>query len=129
MDMTILIAALIMVESGGDPSAIGDDGKAAGILQQHPIFVDDVNRILGRRVYTYMDRNDVEQAVEMAKIWLTYYAGCFEQKYGYPVNYTEAALIYNRGWVGFQRMEVLDWGDDEYWLKTFKEILRIQKGE
>ena len=126
MDMTILIAALIMVESGGDPAAIGDDGLAVGILQQHPIFVDDVNRILGRSVYTYMDRNDVEQAVEMAKIWLLHYGGCYEEKFGIPIDYMEASLIYNRGWKGFQQMNPLDHGDDEYWKKVAKEIIRIQ---
>ena len=30
-----LILAIIMIESGGDPKAIVDDGKAFGILQIH----------------------------------------------------------------------------------------------
>jgi len=46
IDWGLLLAALIAVESGGDCNAIGDNGKAVGCLQIHPIMVDDCNRIL-----------------------------------------------------------------------------------
>lgn len=42
-----LLNALVWVESSRNEKAIGDNGKAVGLLQLHKIYVDDVNRILG----------------------------------------------------------------------------------
>lgn len=42
---SLLLSALIAVESHGNPKAIGDRGKAVGILQIHAGVVDDVNRV------------------------------------------------------------------------------------
>lgn len=42
-----LLAAMIAVESGGNPSAIGDGGRSVGILQISRAVVADVNRIHG----------------------------------------------------------------------------------
>ena len=44
-----LLLALIAVESGGDPRAIGDNGKSVGVLQIGASVVLDVNRIYGTR--------------------------------------------------------------------------------
>ena len=75
--MDIFIKALIEVESRGDTFAIGDGGKAVGILQIHPIMVREVNRILEKEgvqeVYTYNDRYDYDKSVEMFLIWYDYY--------------------------------------------------------
>jgi len=58
-------AAMAMVESGGDPDAVGDGGLAVGILQIQPVMVAEVNRIVGERRYTLADRWDVRKSVEM----------------------------------------------------------------
>ena len=44
-----LLLALIAVESGGDPRAIGDEGRAIGVLQIGAAVVLDVNRVYGTR--------------------------------------------------------------------------------
>jgi hypothetical protein len=57
-----LLDAIEMVESGGDPDAVGDNGEAVGSFQIHKIYVDEVNRILKieghSKRYTYDDRLD-----------------------------------------------------------------------
>ena len=75
-----LIQALCMVESGGNPDAVGDGGKAVGILQIHPIMVRDVNRILGREVFTDEDRWDAGKSRTIARTYLDYYGGTTEER-------------------------------------------------
>lgn len=67
------VLAVALVESGGDPCAIGDGGQAVGILQIHPIMVADVNRIIGERRYTLADRRDVRKSVEMFVLYVLHY--------------------------------------------------------
>ena len=68
---------MIQVESRGDSLTIGDNGKAVGILQIHPITVRDVNRILEKRGdtirYTYEDRTSQKKSIEMFYVWKSYY--------------------------------------------------------
>jgi hypothetical protein len=49
----ILLAALIQVESSGNPRAYNRAEDAAGVLQIRRIFVDDLNRIYGPPYYTF----------------------------------------------------------------------------
>lgn len=121
MNMMVLIAALIAVESGGDTKAIGDGGKAVGCLQIHPIFVEDVNRIMGGEHFFLSDRLDRMKSIEMAKIWLAYYKGKAEEKYGFEPVYAEMAVIFNRGYKGYQEPHV-DVSTDKYWLKVEKAL-------
>ena len=65
------LKAIIFVETGHslyNPN----EPEASGILQQWPIFVDDVNRISGRQ-YKYSDRLDSVKAIQMFWIYQTYY--------------------------------------------------------
>ena len=71
MMIQALILILITIESGGDNAAIGDNGQAVGCLQIHPIMVREVNRILGRKVYTLKDRYSRRRSIEMATVFLT----------------------------------------------------------
>ena len=65
-----LLHALKMAESGCKSDAIGDSGKAVGILQLHKVYVDDANRIVGYKKYSYNDRYDVCKSEEMTRIVL-----------------------------------------------------------
>ena len=53
----LFVEAVIWRESRGNSSAIGDNGKAVGVLQIHPIMVREANRILAmngkENSYTY----------------------------------------------------------------------------
>lgn len=120
MDMVTLVAALVMVESGGDIHAV--NGDAVGILQIRPIFVEDVHRILGRNVYHLADRENALKSAEMAKIWITYYKGRYDGKYLIPASYREMAIAYNRGYSAMQKMSFMEKDNDPYWLKVKAEL-------
>jgi hypothetical protein len=63
--------AIIKVENGTEYNS--REPEAVGILQQHPIFVDDVNRIIKQKKYSYNDRLDKKKAIEMFFIFQAYY--------------------------------------------------------
>jgi len=64
--IAIAIAALVFVESGGKKNAVGDGGRAVGILQAWPVAVREANRITkNRKHYTLADRRDTKRAIEM----------------------------------------------------------------
>lgn len=77
-----LLYALKMAESACKSDAIGDNGKAVGILQLHKVYVDDANRIVGYKKYSYNDRYDVRRAEEMTRIVLTHYGKHYERTIG-----------------------------------------------
>jgi hypothetical protein len=73
--MTIfqVIAILAMIESSNQPNAIGDNGKAIGILQIHRSVVKDVNRIYGTNYKWPEDCKDKEKAKDICFKYLSYY--------------------------------------------------------
>lgn len=74
-NMTIikLITILIFIESGGDPQAIGDGGRAVGILQIHPIMVRECNRLAGEERWTLADRQSPSESKNMAATFISYH--------------------------------------------------------
>jgi soluble lytic murein transglycosylase-like protein len=68
--LAIAIAALIQVESVGNPHAVGDNGRAVGILQQWPVSVHEANRLVGKKRWSLADRRDPAAAREMASVIL-----------------------------------------------------------
>lgn len=72
VDMEKMIDRLIIIESSGNCNAIGDNGKAVGCLQIHPIMVKDVNRI-SRKNYTLNDRYSKVKSIEMCKVYFNHY--------------------------------------------------------
>lgn len=63
-----LLQALIVVESEGNPLAVGKSNDV-GILQITPIYVREVNRILGDTVYKLEHRTDIDKSLEMFEIY------------------------------------------------------------
>lgn len=78
-DFNDLLDAIEWVESKGNFSAIGDNGNAVGAYQIWPIYVKDVNRILGKEVYTLADRYDRIKSRQMCRIYITHYGRTFEE--------------------------------------------------
>jgi hypothetical protein len=64
--------AVCRVESNGNPLAVGDGGRAAGIAQIWAITVRDVNRFAGTR-YTLNDRFNVEKSRAIFQLYVNYY--------------------------------------------------------
>ena len=101
-----LIPALIEVESGGVVGAVGDGGRAVGVLQIWPIMVQDVNRIAGTE-YTLADRLSPEKSKEMARTYFNHY--------GKKWTVEQAARHWNSG-------PNTTAGTDGYWNKVKKEL-------
>ncbi len=95
------LTALEQIESGGDTKAVGDGGKAIGILQIWPIYVKDVNRILGVEKFTLFDRWDAVKSRDMVRIYLNHYAS--EARLGRTPTYEDMARIHNGGPNGYKK--------------------------
>ena len=113
--MELLILAIILIESGGDPKAYNQREQAAGLMQIRPIYVQDVNRILGEDRYTLDDRWCREKSIEMFVIYTRhYYNHYWRQIESMGMGEDEAkARIHNGGPRGWQKKAT-----DEYWQKV-----------
>ena len=60
-----VLSKIIQIESEGNPNAVGDNGKAIGLLQIWPIMVDEINRLLKEERYSLEDRWDSLKSIEM----------------------------------------------------------------
>lgn len=109
-----LVEAIIQVESRGNDSAVGDNGKAVGCLQIHPIVVREVNRLVSKP-YTLDDRYSRAKSIEMFNIISEEYDCCEEYTF---MQYAEiVARRWNGGPKGDKKTATL-----EYWEKVKKEL-------
>ena len=111
---SLLLAALIAVESGGDARAIGDGGRALGVLQIHAGVVQDVNRIAGRS-WTHADAHRPEIAVQMAEIYLRHYVT--PARLGRAPTTQDYARVWNGGPNGHRKTATLP-----YWRKVRRHL-------
>ena len=121
MDSLILclIPLLIQVEGSGNDSAIGDNGRAVGVLQIWKITVDDVNRISGKS-YTYADRLNREKSIEMCRISLLHYGKHYEKTTGKRVTMEVLSRNWNGSPVnGYKNPKTL-----KYWRKCEKLLMK-----
>lgn len=120
-EIDYLTEAMIHVESGGDPNAlgdyIGDVPLAVGVLQIHQIMVKEANRILGEQRFRLDDRKDAWKSKEMLHTY-----ACYLLDPPYNNTIEQVARKWNAGkyWQGKQA--------SEYWEKVKKEIT-ILKGK
>lgn len=68
-----LVHAICMVESSCDDNARNKTSSASGRFQMLKIYVDEVNRIEGKRIYSYNDRFNPIKAREMFDIYQQHY--------------------------------------------------------
>ena len=114
LDLDRLIPALEQVESKGDPKAVGDKGKAFGILQIWEVVIIDVNRAKGTS-YTHEDAFDPEKARAICRAYLSIY--CTERRLGRKPTMEDAARIWNGGPNGFKKAATIG-----YWAKVQREL-------
>jgi hypothetical protein len=72
-DFELIELAIIWQESKANPNPKHSDGQSEGILQITPIYVDEVNRILGYNKYTYADRKNPLKSHEMFLVVQNYH--------------------------------------------------------
>lgn len=93
MNLAVLFAAIVAVESGGRVDAVGDHGRSVGPAQIQLSVVADCNRILGRAEFQEVDRRSLARSGEMFEIYTTHYG----RRYGEPVTDEVRARIWNGG--------------------------------
>ena len=117
MNWAILLAALIAVESSGDPDAVGDNGLAFGCLQLHAAYVQDAAQWAGE-AWTHEDAFNLELARKIVRAYMARYAT--EKRLGKSPTYEDIARIHNGGPNGFKKAAT-----DGYWLKVKKELEQL----
>lgn len=105
-----IIPALVRVESKGDPKAVGDGGRAIGILQIHRCYWKDAvefDKTLGGK---YEDCFNPDYARRVVRAYL--------RRYGSSDSTLEQlARIHNGGPDGHTQRETI-----KYWIKVKKEL-------
>jgi hypothetical protein len=113
-----LINALIAVESRNNAAAIGDGGRAYGLLQIHAVMVADANRI-AKTKYTHDDMFEPCKAREVAEIILTHYARHIERVSGVKATDEQLARIWNGGGSAWKlQREKKELNLQNYWRKV-----------
>lgn len=72
--LSAVLLILMELESGNNPSAVGDGGTAYGVLQTHSCVVRDVNRLYGTR-YRHVDMFNPVLSYIVAESYLLHYCG------------------------------------------------------
>ena len=91
-----LFDAIAQIETGN-----GRHGN--NVYQLRDIYIDDVNRILGRNEFKYEDKFDVGKSREMMRIYWGWYGSIYESKTGNTVSYSVLARIHNGGPDGWKK--------------------------
>ena len=117
MNISNLITALIIVESGGNDLAIGDGGRALGPLQIHRAVVVDVNRITGSS-YRWQEMTNRAQARAVCEAYLRHYVT--EKRINRNPTVADFAKVWNSGPNGFKKTV-----SDNY-VRKFEAELRKQ---
>lgn len=114
--LALLLPALAKVESNNQARAVGDNGRAVGILQIHPKYVQDVNRIAGTG-YTLEDRKNPRKSFQMAAIYLTHYGKAYHRTTGKQPTLEVLARIHNGGPFGYRMAAT-----GKYWSKVKRHL-------
>ena len=112
-----LVEAMIMVESRGNDSAIGDrhiiGGEAVGCLQIRPIMLKEINRQLKRNGleprFELEDRYSRSKSIEMFNVYVTLLHEGHSDEH--------IARNWNGGPKGYKRKST-----EKYWLKVQREM-------
>ena len=115
----ILLPALCSVESAFNPAAVGDNGKAVGILQIHKEVIIDVNTRCGRR-FKLTDRLDSEKSKTIASLYLCYWGLHYTKKTGKKITLEVLAKIWAGGPQGWSKKAT-----DEYWEKVKRALKEL----
>ena len=121
-----LVKALVRTESGGNAAAVGDRGKAIGILQIHEVMVNDFNRITGKQ-YQHADMFDTVKAHEVAFRVLGFYSKHIEKTMNRKATEKALAFIWNGGGSSGRRVaspisDIKQKNLETYWNKVQKNL-------
>jgi len=108
MNLNSLISALMIVESGNNDQAIGDQGRAIGCLQIHKAVVLDVNKFTGSH-YRHQDMTNRVAARAVCQAYL--------EHYGKGKTTEQQARIWNGGPTGDRKQATV-----AYWRRVQRNL-------
>lgn len=117
-DLTNIATVLKQVESLGDINAVGDGGKAHGILQIHKICVDDINRYYGTD-YTHEDAFDEVCSEEMFNLYISMGIKLYIKRHGVEPTEEQVVRMWNGGIYSGHRRKTT--------LKYYRRYLKFKK--
>lgn len=118
MDITTYIFLIIsIVESGGDPNAVGDNGAALGMYQLHAAYVQDASEYAGIH-YEHEDAFDKQRSEAIITAYMNRYAT--KERLGREPTIEDICRIHNGGPNGFKNSST-----DAYWEKCKEVIDRL----
>ena len=94
--------AIVQVESSGNPRARNPATDAVGIAQITKTLVDDCNRIVGYKRFSYADRWNVRASREMFDIYLRFWGREYEKETGNRCTDEIRARMWNGGPKGYR---------------------------
>jgi len=102
-----IVTILKIVESNNNSCAIGDNGKAKGVLQIHEIYVKEVNNRYGTN-FSHDDMFDEHKAEDVTKKYLRFFIRYYTSKYKKLPTEEHIVRCHNGGFVtGFKRITTL----------------------
>ena len=110
-----VLDAIKMVESKNGKYIYGKNGEL-GQYQIKKIVIDDINRIIGKRIYKYSDALDEKKSREICKLYIEYWS----KKRGCYGDIKSMVRIWNGGPNGHKKESTLP-----YWNKI-KEVLNVR---
>lgn len=114
LDYKAIIEKLSVLESGNNPGAIGDNGKAFGVLQFHAIAVKEHNEQFNTK-YTHKDAFNSEISKQMCYNLLKKGAEMHLKKCGVEANESDLVRMHNGGiYSGANKESTLKYLEDYY---------------
>ena len=107
-----IVVGIAKIESNFDVNAIGDNGKAYGLLQIHKEVVDDVNRYYGT-TYTHDEMFDSICAVEVFQKYINIGIKRYQKKYKKSPDIQHIVRMWNGGIYRGYRID----STKKYWIK------------
>ena len=104
------IMILATIESNCNPSAVGDNFEALGMLQMHPAYVRDASEFANEN-WKHTSALDELTAIRIFRAYMARYAT--EERLGRPVTYEDIARIHNGGPNGYKKLSTIP-----YWNKV-----------
>lgn len=121
LDFKTILVVLKKIESNNNPNAIGDDGKAFGILQIHKIYVDEVNQRFGTE-YSHKDMFNEDCAEEVFTLYMKYAIKVYYRKYKKYPNEEVIVRSHNGGlYTGYRKKSTMN-----YYKKYIKWKYKIE---
>lgn len=119
--LSILIAAMIAVESGGDDAAKGAAGES-GCLQISQRVIDDVNRFQDMVHFSHASTLNREASIAICECYLAHYASA--ARLGREPTDEDRARIWNGGPTGYREQATL-----QYWWDVRQKMQRIERAK